>query len=589
MGEIGRPLREFARQMTTSAGPRAIAGAVAVIVLTGLTDGIGLVLLVPLLQSLGPQTGPAGTMAGTIARVMALAGLRPSLPSLLAVFLVLIGLRALLVRGREVTLARIRLAFVSGLRIRLYRAMAQASWPFLARSRASDLSATLLGEVDRVGQGTYFALHLPARALAILVHLMVAFTLAPGFSLLAVATGAGLAFAVRGRMLHSLRLGTSLTADKRELYRDFAEFVAAVKVAKAHAAEDRHVGAFSARVEDVARRMLAFSRGQADARFVQEVAGAAAVAAFLWGGATAAHLPPPQLLPLVLIFYRLLPLTQQLQQAAQQILHMLPSLASVIDTCVRCEAHAEPAAAGDMAPVCVRHGLRVEDLWFAHPGEAAPFVLRGVNLALPAGGITVLSGPSGGGKSTLLDLLVGLLEPARGRILVDGVPLSAVALPAWRRSIAYVPQDPVLFHDTIRANLLWARPEAGDAEIREVLTLAAAEFVYALPAGLETVVGDRGLLLSGGERQRLALARALLRRPTLLILDEATAALDSGNERFIADSIGRLKGRMTIVVVTHRPAAFTAADQILRMREGEVLPADPSSPIRTSPASLPTD
>ena len=137
---------------------------------------------------------------------------------------------------------------------------------------------------------------------------------------------------------------------------------------------------------------------------------------------------------------------------------------------------------------------------------------------------------------------MGLIVPGQGRVLVDGVPLSADVITPWRERIGYVAQDTFLFNDTIRANLLWARPEANDKEIERALRLAAAEFVLELPEGLDTLLGDRGVRFSGGERQRVALARALLREPSLLILDEATSALDSENEGRIQDAIKLLTG-----------------------------------------------
>jgi ATP-binding cassette, subfamily C, bacterial len=155
---------------------------------------------------------------------------------------------------------------------------------------------------------------------------------------------------------------------------------------------------------------------------------------------------------------------------------------------------------------------------------------------------------------------------------VDGVPLDPGSMSRWREQIGYVPQETFLFHDTIRANLLWARPTATEGELREALRLASADaFVRRLPNGMETVIGDRGILLAGGERQRLALARALLRSPDLLILDEATSSLDSENERQIQHAIERLHGRTTMLVITHRLATIREADLIHVMENGRLV------------------
>jgi ATP-binding cassette subfamily C protein len=201
-------------------------------------------------------------------------------------------------------------------------------------------------------------------------------------------------------------------------------------------------------------------------------------------------------------------------------------------------------------------------------------VLRGVDLFLEAGKMTAIVGPSGAGKSTLADLANGLLLPTRGRLLVDGIPLGPAVMRQWRRQVGYVGQDTVLFHQSVRANLLWASPHATEEQMREALLLASAEFVYDLPGGLESVVGDRGILLSSGQRQRIALARALLRRPTLLLLDEATNALDVENEARVLDALReamrKREGRLTILMIAHRASAVRKADRVFELEGGRV-------------------
>jgi ATP-binding cassette subfamily C protein len=198
--------------------------------------------------------------------------------------------------------------------------------------------------------------------------------------------------------------------------------------------------------------------------------------------------------------------------------------------------------------------------------------VRDVTFTLDAGATTAIVGPSGSGKSTLADLLMGLLTPSEGRILVDGVTLDGGRLDAWRDQIGYVAQEAFLFHESVRANLLWARPDASEEEIWHALRLASADaFVRALPHGLDTVVGDRGVLVSGGERQRLSLARALVRRPALLILDEATSSLDSENEARIQQAIDKLHQQMTIVVITHRLSTIRGADTIHVVDRGRLV------------------
>jgi ATP-binding cassette subfamily B protein len=174
------------------------------------------------------------------------------------------------------------------------------------------------------------------------------------------------------------------------------------------------------------------------------------------------------------------------------------------------------------------------------------------------------------------DLVLGLQIPERGQVLIDGIPFEDWKQNSFRERVGYVPQDPLLFHTTIRDNLLWSFEQAKEDDLWEALRLAnAADFVNKLPQGIDTIVGDRGVRLSGGERQRIALARALLRKPELLILDEATSSLDSESELLIQQSIDQVAQDTTILIVAHRLSTVAKADQVYVMRQGRVVEQGP--------------
>jgi len=280
--------------------------------------------------------------------------------------------------------------------------------------------------------------------------------------------------------------------------------------------------------------------------------------------------PPAELLLLLFVFMRLAPQLAALQHAYQNVVVDLPAFTSIMATIQSCEEAAEPAA--DPEPVPFAREIRVDHVDFGYPGVP---VLRGVTVTIPAGLTVAIVGTSGAGKSTLADLVLGLLTPEAGRILVDGVPLTAGRMAGWRQQVGYVPQETFLVHDSVRANLLWAAPHATGEELWTALKSASAGFVADLPNGIDTVIGDRGVLLSGGERQRLAFARALLRRPRLLILDEATSSLDSENERVIEQAANALHGRVAILLITHRLATVRRADMIYVLDGGRIVESGP--------------
>ena len=482
-------------------------------------------------------------------------------------FLGVAVLRAIIGRLRENAVARLRFDFSVDLQIRIYAAIANASWSHLRRRRSADFHALFASEVGRIEHGTYLLLEAPARLVIFLAHIAIAFAIAPAFSALAIAVGLCLAWGLRRRLLESRRLGDIASDAATRASREITEFLQALKLTKAYGAEARHVRAFADAVQQAEGAGLANSRLMANTRLILEVATAVALAGLLWLAVDWIGLPLANLLVLIFVFQRLMPMFQDIQHLAQDFAHCSAAFQVVTRTIADCEAAADRAAEPP-PPLPLDKELRFEGVSFGY-GPASGDVLRGLDLSLPAGSLTVLSGVSGAGKSTLLDLAGGLIVPVAGRILVDGVELTADLAPAWRRSVGYMAQEAFLFHASVRANLAWADPSASDERMLEVIRSAGlAEWIGGLPRGLDAVVGDRGTNLSGGERQRLALARTLLRRPRLILLDEPASALDTENEARLLDTIAGLQGTTTILLVTHRPTAITGADRHLVLVDG---------------------
>ncbi|MCP4224866.1 MAG: ATP-binding cassette domain-containing protein, partial [Actinomycetia bacterium] len=199
-------------------------------------------------------------------------------------------------------------------------------------------------------------------------------------------------------------------------------------------------------------------------------------------------------------------------------------------------------------------------------------VLTEIDLEIRRGEVVALVGPSGGGKSTLADLLARFHEPGEGLITMDGRDLRDFSLKAWRAKLGIVTQDVVLFNDSIKGNIAYGRPEATDEQVIEAAKAARAhDFITKATNGYDTVIGERGLQLSGGERQRLAIARAILRDPEILVFDEATSALDTESERLVQEAIERLMSGRTSLVIAHRLSTVQGADRIVAVAEGRIV------------------
>ena len=549
-----------------------IVSALLLLLSSGLTESLGLFLLVPLLQVLGLQeeAGAASSPVVTyLTQGLSAIGVPLTLPAILTVFLLLVTLRGLLMRWREVLLTQLRLGFVDHLRLRLYRVIAAARWPFLVSRKGSDINHVLNADIDRVGDGTYFLLEGVVNGFMAAVQIVVAFLLAPLVTLLALGIGALLLLFLRPFNKRSKNLGQALTEINREVFSGVTEFLEGLKLVKSYNAEERHLQAFEHSITLLRDRILDYTRSYATARLFYQVGGALSLSILLYSAINIVHLHAAELLVLILVFSRLLPILSRLQQDYQHLLHMLPAYESAQVLRDQCAAAAESGfESGQARPL--RQSIQLQGVGFGYT-PSQPKILNSIDLVVPACQTTALVGPSGAGKSTLADILLGLLVPTEGQLMLDGSALSASDLRRWRQEVAYVPQETFLFHDTVRANLLWAAPTASETELWSRLRMAAADkFVDALPQGLDTVLGDRGIRLSGGERQRLALARALLRKPTLLLLDEATSALDSEHERRIQEAIDRLHGELTIVLIAHRLSTVRHADRIVVMDNGQI-------------------
>jgi len=218
---------------------------------------------------------------------------------------------------------------------------------------------------------------------------------------------------------------------------------------------------------------------------------------------------------------------------------------------------------GTIQPTALQEGVRLEAVDFSY-GEKD--VLRDLSLTVPVGKLVALVGPSGAGKTTIADLIIGLHRPQKGEIYIDRIPMRDLDLVAWRQMIGYVPQEMFLFHDSVYRNVALGDPLVSRADVEAALVKAGAwDFVSQLREGMDTVIGEAGAKLSGGQRQRVAIARALVRKPTLLVLDEVTTALDPRTEAAVSETLSRLRETVTIVTISHQPALVDVADIVYRI------------------------
>ena len=538
------------------------ARLVALMAASALTEGMGVVLLVPLLAALEP--GRSGPLGGALARW----DLTLSLPQVLIVFVALVLLRAGINQARNAAALKLELGVIDDLRRRAWRALLGADWRTFSAMKRSDSASVLISHIDRAG----FGVNQAGTALATLITLgglaLAGLAVAPLMTLGGGLGGVCILLAYAGMRRRAANLGEALSGAYQAMHASIGESRGAMRAVKSLQGEARAEQAAFTGFAELGRARVAYQRDLGLGQILLQAGGAMLMASLVWLAVARWGLSAAQILPVAALFARALPLVGQLQECWQNFAYAQPAIGSALELIDHAEAAREPDLALTAAPVMHRH-IALRDVSVRYAAEA-PLALGSVSLSLPRGSLTALSGGSGAGKSTLADVLAGLINPDAGDLVIDGAALDPAQRRAWRAQVAYVQQDPALLADTVRANLLWGRDDADDAQIAGALRDAACHFVLDWPNGIDTPIGDGGRLLSGGERQRLMLARALLRRPALLILDEATSALDPENELLIAQALAGLKGRMTILLIAHRGALTGLADQTFQLDRGKL-------------------
>jgi ATP-binding cassette subfamily C protein len=336
------------------------------------------------------------------------------------------------------------------------------------------------------------------------------------------------------------------------------------------------------------RDRVQFQDLQSKLRNLTSGAAALAGALALFMGVEVFRLPAPVLITLLVVLSRMGALAATVQHGAQQVMHSLPGYGAIL------------AVEAELVPPARMSTVSVQASWPASRGAALAFSrvdyahdpassrtpeLVQASLAIPSGAFVGVVGPSGVGKTTFLDLAAGVLRPQSGMVYAFGQALDGEALARHRAQLAYVAQDPFLFDDTVRANLAWAAPDRTEADMLEALdSVGAHRLLHRLGQGLDTRIGHRGALLSAGERQRLALACALLRRPRLFLLDEATNAIDAPSEAPILRALSTLRPEATILMVAHRAESLRLCDHILEFPGPTLRPAGNPVPQRSSQA-----
>lgn len=542
----------------------------------GLAEGVGLSVLLPLLNMAMEGQGQAAPASDnefsqSVRGALDVMGITPTLGNMLLVVVFAIGGKSLLLlfAKRQVGYTAARLA--TDLRLELLRAIMRSRWEYFLGQPVGKLTNSLATEAARASESFVNG----ATALTFLAQAVVYGAVAIAVSWRATLTGI-VAGAVIIGLSHSLvritkKAGRKQTSVLLSLMATMTDTLGSVKPLKGMGREHLADAVLSMETTRLNRALERQALGSALLESTQEFLFALVIAGGIYVALAEFAMPFATVMVLVVVVGQMVALLGKVQKQYQKMTLSESAYWSMKRTIAEAQAEEEELRGGERPVLATR--LCMEGVCFAYDERR---VLDDLSLEIPAGQLVTLIGPSGAGKTTVVDLLIGLIRPDAGRITLDGTPLDSMDIKQWRRSIGYVPQETLLLHESIAHNVSLGDRELSQADIEHALRAAGAwDFVSALPEGLHSNVGERGGRLSGGQRQRIVIARALVRCPQLLILDEATSALDAESAEAVRQTLERLRGSLTILTITHESSLVDIADRVYRLESGRAVRQSP--------------
>lgn len=537
----------------------------ALMLLAGLLDGIGVVALLPLLELvIEGGVGSGSGLAGRIGELFAYIGVTPSITSVLVLIVGALSMKALFL-----FLAMWQVGYTSAevgrlIRLRLVRAVLTSRWDYHTEARPGNLAAAISAEPARATDSFLALCQIIVSLIQIVVYLLIAVVASWWVTLVALVAGALSILLLRVFIRISHKAGREQTVYLQQMMIRLLDGLNGIKPLKSMACEERLIPLLSRDIDGRARAERNTIVSREALVQLQEPIKALALALGVFVMIVMLGVPFEMVLVLSFLLLRIMQRIDVLPKQYQKALGAEPAFAFILRLLRTAESKREQHY-GVRLPALER-SIRLERVSFAY---GARRVLNEVSMEVPYGKFAAVVGPSGGGKSTLADLIIGLHQPSAGIVLIDNVPLSELDMRSWRGLIGYVPQEHFLFNETLRTNLTLGDESISDADVIDALRDAEIlDFVESNPEGLDLNVGEKGMRLSGGQRQRIALARALVRRPRLLILDEATTGLDPQTEAEVLATLGGLAGKVTVLAISHQPALVDAADIVYRLEEG---------------------
>ncbi|HHK74450.1 MAG TPA: ABC transporter ATP-binding protein [Rhizobiales bacterium] len=536
----------------------------ACLLLAGFAEAIGLMTFLPLLSELTGGGHKASPLSRFVSKFLETIGLTPDVGTLLIVIVIAISIKALLSFAALSYVGYATASVAAGLRLRLLTHLLNSRWRYFTELPTGKIANVISNDATRAGSAYMFAGWFLALLLQTCVYIIVAFMISWRLAAAGLLIGGIIAFLLNFLVRVSRKAGLKQTNRTSEITTLLSDTLNNIKPLKAMNRQSLFSALFDAKIHHLKKSVFVQALSKQGLKYGGEIFLVVTVAIGIYLASSLWKIPVPELLITGLIFVQVISLVRKAQKYLQETVQLESAYWAVHNMIEQIRANREVRTGNKLPSLDI--GCSFENVTFSYHEKN---ILNAISLDIPAHRITVLQGRSGSGKTTIADLVIGLFVPDSGQILIDGTPLSEIDMDKWRQRIGYVPQEPTLFHDTIRANITLGDETITEAMIWDVLEQAGMkDIVLAMPDGLETSVGERGTRISGGQKQRIALARALITRPDLLILDEVTSALDEPTERDICRNISKLTPGYTILAITHRPAWAEIAHRLYKIENG---------------------
>ncbi len=560
-------LKRFAADIWKS-HPGALAGDALLMLLTSLLEAATIFLIAPVVDTLlaAPGRAPSVVTLRFVAAAQAV-GLGGGLATALGAFLLFSVLRACLQTFAWNMILRTKYRVMTDLTVGTFEDFLNASWRFFSSSSQGTLVNAFTRETNNAGQGFVYLASLISVFLQLAVLTSVPLYISWKVTLASVGVAAAFALPFMRLGRHNYTLAQTITRTSAEMTAVIQEHLSLAKIILSFGEQKRSVNDLTRSYEALAQPIVRCETLLIALPLLYQPFGILIVSVSMLI-ARRLNVPLSETAVLFYSLFKLIPLIGQITEKKTALDAMLPSYENICELREKARSLRQPTGTRPFRGLT--DDIRLENVVFAHPGN--PPALDGVTLTIRKGRMTALVGESGAGKSTIADLVLGHYAAQSGKLLLDGTPFSEIDVDSFRRRIGYVSQESLLFNMSVRDNMLWAKEDATQAELDAAYRQANAdEFISRLSQGDLTVIGDRGVRLSGGQLQRLALARAVLRKPDLLILDEATSALDTQSERLIQEAIERIGRETTVLAIAHRLSTISRADAIYVLERGRVV------------------